>query len=290
MLPTGHACSLEEPPRGALAMALHAISLLTQRRLIDDIERHRDDAKLIVLPPPCPLGTQPIDFDHADDLIDRGWPERASSSTGRRGPSTDPDAHAPPRHRHATSTIGRSGPLASRKRARLARAQGGSTMNRNSPTGRRTPLAHARGPDRCRRRARRSRLLGTHREPRRGESTTTPPSQPRPRGKPRSGRHAQAITSPGPPGDIACAGEEEEGGYGCNGSTVGASQTTARPASRRLATTTDPPSHPADGGHPQHWNHRAVPAPLPLSKPERVFRRARTRRSGWPDRRARGAP
>ena len=71
VLPTGHACSLDEPPGGALAMALHAISLLTQRRLIDDIERHRGNAKLIVLPPPCPLGTQPIDFDHAEELIAR---------------------------------------------------------------------------------------------------------------------------------------------------------------------------------------------------------------------------
>lgn len=71
VLPTGHACALEEPPGGALAMALHAISLLTQRRLIDDIERHRGRAKLIVLPPPCPLRTQPIDFDQADELIAR---------------------------------------------------------------------------------------------------------------------------------------------------------------------------------------------------------------------------
>jgi NTE family protein len=71
VLPTGHACSLEEPPDGALAMALHAISLLTQRRLIDDIERHRGSAKLVVLPPPCPLGTQPIDFDHGEELIAR---------------------------------------------------------------------------------------------------------------------------------------------------------------------------------------------------------------------------
>jgi NTE family protein len=70
VLPTGHACSLDEPPHGALAMALHAISLLTHRRLIDDIERHRDDAHLVVMPPPCPLGVQPIDFAHADELID----------------------------------------------------------------------------------------------------------------------------------------------------------------------------------------------------------------------------
>jgi NTE family protein len=70
VLPTGHACALEEPPDGALGMALHAISLLTHRRLVDDIERHRADAQLIVLPPPCPLNIQPIDFGHADELIE----------------------------------------------------------------------------------------------------------------------------------------------------------------------------------------------------------------------------
>ena len=73
VLPTGNACALAEPPRGALAMAIHALSLLTQRRLIDDIESHRDRAKLIVLPPPCPLSIQPIDFGHADVLIDRAY-------------------------------------------------------------------------------------------------------------------------------------------------------------------------------------------------------------------------
>jgi NTE family protein len=70
VLPTGHACALDEPPDGALGMALHAISLLTHRRLVEDIERHRADAQLIVLPPPCPLSVQPIDFAHADELIE----------------------------------------------------------------------------------------------------------------------------------------------------------------------------------------------------------------------------
>jgi NTE family protein len=70
VLPTGHACALTEPPSGALAMALHAISLLAHRRLVDDIERHRDDVQLIVMPPPCPLDIQPIDFGHADELVD----------------------------------------------------------------------------------------------------------------------------------------------------------------------------------------------------------------------------
>jgi NTE family protein len=71
VLPTGHACALREPPRGALALALHAISLLTQRRLIEDIQRHEDDARLVVLPPPCPLGIQPIDFGRAEELMSR---------------------------------------------------------------------------------------------------------------------------------------------------------------------------------------------------------------------------
>ncbi|HEX6388760.1 MAG TPA: patatin-like phospholipase family protein, partial [Solirubrobacteraceae bacterium] len=71
VLPTGHACALEQAPRGALALALHAISLLTQRRLLDDIEQHRRNARLVVLPPPCPLRVQPIDFGHADELISR---------------------------------------------------------------------------------------------------------------------------------------------------------------------------------------------------------------------------
>jgi NTE family protein len=69
VLPTGHACALEESPRGALALALHAISLLTQRRLIADVEEHCKNAHLVVLPPPCPLRIQPIDFNHADELI-----------------------------------------------------------------------------------------------------------------------------------------------------------------------------------------------------------------------------
>src|SRR3954469_2805816 len=98
VLPTGHACALEAPPSGALAMALHAISLLTHRRLIDDIERHRDDARLIVLPPPCPLEIQPIDFSHADELIDRALRDAREflDSGGEERPTIR--MHAP-RHR-----------------------------------------------------------------------------------------------------------------------------------------------------------------------------------------------
>jgi NTE family protein len=73
VLPTGNACALAEPPSGALAMALHALSLLMQRRLIDDIETYKGQIKLVVMPPPCPLSVQPIDFRHASLLMDRAY-------------------------------------------------------------------------------------------------------------------------------------------------------------------------------------------------------------------------
>jgi NTE family protein len=64
-------------------MALHALSLLTQSRLIADIESHRDHAKLIVLPPPCPLAIQPIDFGLADELIARSLADTRAFLDGR---------------------------------------------------------------------------------------------------------------------------------------------------------------------------------------------------------------
>jgi len=98
VLPTGHACALDQPPGGALAMALHAISLLTHRRLIADIERHRDEAQLVVLPPPCPLRIAPIDFAHADELIEQG--RRDAQDFLDRGGEDRPPIHMR-MHRHS---------------------------------------------------------------------------------------------------------------------------------------------------------------------------------------------
>lgn len=76
VLPAGHACALDRPPGTPLGMAVHALSLLTHSRLISDIELHRRGrAKLIVLPPPCPLSVTPIDFAHAAELIERSADE-----------------------------------------------------------------------------------------------------------------------------------------------------------------------------------------------------------------------
>lgn len=103
VLPAGHACALDAPPTGALAMALHAISLLTHRRLLDDIDRHSDDAELIVLPFPCPLRIQPIDFTHADELVARALQDARAFLERRDVRSRSARSRKTPRHTAANS-------------------------------------------------------------------------------------------------------------------------------------------------------------------------------------------
>jgi hypothetical protein len=75
VLSTGIACDLTEPPHGALGMLLHSMSLLLMRRLQVEVELLADRAELIVLPPPCPPGSSPIDFSRSDELIGRALEE-----------------------------------------------------------------------------------------------------------------------------------------------------------------------------------------------------------------------
>lgn len=79
VLPAGHACALREPPRSALAMALHSVTLLIQQQLIHELDRVPAGVRVSVLPPLCPLAVSPADFSHADELM-----ERAYRSTRRR--------------------------------------------------------------------------------------------------------------------------------------------------------------------------------------------------------------
>lgn len=97
VLSTGHACALEEPPRGALEMALHAVSLLVHRRLVRDLDDYAGKARVVVLPPPCPLSITPIDFDHAGELIQRAYADACEFLDG--GGATRPPIRMRP-HRH----------------------------------------------------------------------------------------------------------------------------------------------------------------------------------------------
>ena len=71
VLPAGVACALPEPPRSAIATAIHALTLLIEQRLALDVAAYHDRVELIVLPPLCPLSVSSADFRHADTLIDR---------------------------------------------------------------------------------------------------------------------------------------------------------------------------------------------------------------------------
>jgi len=71
VLPTGYSCEMKRPPASALAMALHGLNLMIARQLVVDVERFTDQVQIRVVPPLCPLATQPFDFSDARSLITR---------------------------------------------------------------------------------------------------------------------------------------------------------------------------------------------------------------------------
>jgi NTE family protein len=71
VLATGYSCALTQRPRGALGMALHAVTLGINRRLAADIRRYARQVDLRVAPPLCPIRTSAADFTQAAELIDR---------------------------------------------------------------------------------------------------------------------------------------------------------------------------------------------------------------------------
>ena len=71
VLPTGHACANEVPPVGAVANALHALTLLIARQLVNELESLGPDIEYHVVPPLCPLVGSPYDFSRTADHIDR---------------------------------------------------------------------------------------------------------------------------------------------------------------------------------------------------------------------------
>jgi len=71
VLPTGYSCALSEPPKGVLAMALHALNLAINQRLAVDVTRFEQVVDLRVIPQPCPIGISPVDFSHSAELIER---------------------------------------------------------------------------------------------------------------------------------------------------------------------------------------------------------------------------
>jgi NTE family protein len=71
LLPTGHACANEAPPAGAVASALHALTLLIARQLVTELEGLAPGIEYFAVPPLCPLVGSPYDFSRTDEHIDR---------------------------------------------------------------------------------------------------------------------------------------------------------------------------------------------------------------------------
>jgi len=76
VLPTGYACALQHPPRGAIANALHALTLLIARQLLHELASLDPDIEHHVVPPLCPLPYSPYDFSMTSELM-----EQAEEST-----------------------------------------------------------------------------------------------------------------------------------------------------------------------------------------------------------------
>ncbi|HEX6840085.1 MAG TPA: patatin-like phospholipase family protein, partial [Stellaceae bacterium] len=60
ILSTGYACALKEPPRRAIAKALHAITLMINWQLIYELERMPEDVEVHLVPTLCPLAVSPF--------------------------------------------------------------------------------------------------------------------------------------------------------------------------------------------------------------------------------------
>jgi NTE family protein len=76
VLPTGFACARENPPQGAVANALHALTLLISRQVHGELESLDEGVDFHVAPPLCSLRGSPYDFSQTAELI-----ERAAAST-----------------------------------------------------------------------------------------------------------------------------------------------------------------------------------------------------------------
>ena len=70
VLPTGK-CDLREVPDSALGVLLQSLAVMIVQRMNLEVDKYEGQTELVVLPPPCPLETQPADFTRAGDLIRR---------------------------------------------------------------------------------------------------------------------------------------------------------------------------------------------------------------------------
>src|SRR4051794_13320681 len=84
VLPTAGPCALTEPPRGALGMLVYATSLMVAHRFTAEALALDGRADVTILPPPCPMTVHPMDFGHAEELMQRAEEDACAFLAGRR--------------------------------------------------------------------------------------------------------------------------------------------------------------------------------------------------------------
>jgi NTE family protein len=99
VLPTGYACACDHPPAGAVANALHALTLLIARQMVGELEAIEPGIEYVVVPPLCPLVGSPYDFSQITDHIERAiastdaWLERGGLTRGGIPDQMRPHSH-----------------------------------------------------------------------------------------------------------------------------------------------------------------------------------------------------
>jgi NTE family protein len=71
VLPTGIACAEQQPPKGPIARALHAVTLLIAWQVIRDLEQLGEEIHVCLVPTLCPLDVSPYDFSASRYLMER---------------------------------------------------------------------------------------------------------------------------------------------------------------------------------------------------------------------------
>ena len=101
VLPTGFACAGRVPPMGAVANALHALTLLIARQLSAEIDELSLDIQCAIVPPLCPLSGSPYDFSMTDAHILRAHSHTAEwLRSGGLDNNEIPDAIRLHKHAH----------------------------------------------------------------------------------------------------------------------------------------------------------------------------------------------
>ena len=73
LLPVGFACAMTEPPKGSLAKAMHAVTLMMARHIAADVRHLGSSVEINVVPPLCPQAGSAYSFANTAEFIDRAY-------------------------------------------------------------------------------------------------------------------------------------------------------------------------------------------------------------------------